>query len=630
MKDLLKTIWKILRSVDRIFTIFRNAVINIILLFLLVSVSIAFFHSTEKKEVSQKIPENSILKVAIVGNIVEQQRFPEPLQKLLEDLEETPRRETCMQDILDAIEHAAHDGRIAAILLDTSKMTGAGLNQLQTIGEALLHFRSTGKQVIAAADSYPQGHYFLASYASKIFLNPMGKVDIWGMSRYSLYFKDAIDKLHIDYNIFKVGVYKSAIEPFSRNSMSEADKQQSRIWLDALWRDFSSRITKNRRLAADSLQLYAENIDQELQKTDGDSARLALNKGLVDALYTRQEIRNYLRTLCKKTKSSKADYITVDNYLDYGDISPSYTASRGEIAIIVAEGIIVDGKERNGAIGGDSLARRIRQAKGAPEVEALVLRINSGGGSAFASEIIRQELLDFKKSGKKLIVSMGAIAASGGYWISANADEIWASPSTLTGSIGVFGALPTFQKSLDHIGIHSDGISTVPHVQSQVPLQALSPAMRSVLQQSVEHTYRTFIDIVAEGRKMKKAEVEKLAQGRVYDGLEAKNIGLVDNMGNLEQAIDAAKRLIHRQDARAFYIRPEQTIRQQVLGLLNSVRTQSGLSLLPLFTSKELYGLLQEVQTATVPLLTSMRDRNNIYSYTPPLQLDPFSQERSF
>ncbi len=630
MKDLLKTIWKILRSVDRIFTIFRNAVINIILLFLLVSVSITIFHSTDKKEDSQKIPENSILKISIVGNIVEQHRFPEPLQKFLEDLEETPRKETYMQDILDAIEYAAHDGRISAILLDTSKMTGAGLNQLQTIGEALLYFRRNGKQVIAAADSYPQGHYFLASYASKIFLNPMGKVDIQGMKRYSLYFKDAIDKLHIDYNIFKVGAYKSATEPFSRNSMSEADKQQSRIWLDALWRDFSSRITKNRRLATDSLQLYIENIDQELQKAGGDSARLALNKGLVDALSTRQEIRDYLRTLCKKNKNSKVNYLTIDNYLDYSEISPSYTVSRGAIAIIVAEGIIIDGKERNGTIGSDSLARRIRQAKDTPEVEALVLRINSGGGSAFASEIIRQELLNFKKSGKKLIVSMGAIAASGGYWISANADEIWASPSTLTGSIGVFGALPTFQRSLAHIGIHSDGISTAPHVQSQVPLQALSPVMRSVLQQSVEHTYRTFINIVAGGRKMKKEEVEKIAQGRVYDGIEAKNIGLVDNIGELEQAIDAAKRLIRQQDAKAFYIRPEQTIRQQVLGLLNSVRTQSGLSLLPFFTSKELNTLLQEVQTTDIPLLTTMHDRNNIYSYTPPLRLDSFSPGWSF
>ncbi len=574
MKDLLKTIWNILRYIDRIFTIFRNAVINILLLFLLGSIGIAIITTKDKAEVSQEIPKNSILKVSLVGKLVEKRSLPEPLETLLEDLDDTPKRETFMQDVLDAIEHAAGDGRITAILLDTSKMTSAGINQLQTIGGALHYFRRNGKKVIAAADSYSQGHYLLASYADKIFLNPMGRVDLHGMGRYSLYFKDAIDKLHIDYNIFKVGTFKSATEPFSRNSMSDADKEQSRIWLDALWKDFSMRVEKNRKLAPGALQYYVDNLAEELQQTKGDSAELALKKGLVDAVYNREEIRDYLHILCKKPIKEKISYISVDNYLGDAGVTPSFSSRKGEIGIIVAEGIIVDGKGENGTIGSDNLAKRIRSAKNAPDVKALVLRIDSGGGSAFASEIIRQELQNFKKSGKKLIVSMGAIAASGGYWIAADADEIWASPSTLTGSIGVFGALPTFQRTLEQVGVHYDGISTAPQLQSQTPLQELSPAMHSILQQSVEHTYRTFIDIVAEGRKMDKAKAEELAQGRVYDGVQAKALGLVDHLGELEQAIDAARRVIGKQSAKAFYIREQQSIRQQFLQLLNSVRIQ--------------------------------------------------------
>ncbi len=322
----------------------------------------------------------------------------------------------------------------------------------------------------------------------------------------------------------------------------------------------------------------------------------------------------------------------VDEYLNRINAPRSYSGRTGEIAIIVAEGIIIDGKQRNGLIGGDSLASHIQQAKDNPDVKALVLRINSGGGSAFASEIIRQELLDFKRSGKKLIVSMGSIAASGGYWIAANADQIWAAPSTLTGSIGVFGALPTFQRTLAKVGIHSDGISTAPHIQSLVPLQALPPAMQSVLQQSVEHTYRTFIDIVSQGRNMKRQKVRRLAEGRVYDGVRAQQTGLVDKLGNLQQAVAAARELIGSKEARAFYLRPEQSFREQIMEMLNAVRIQSGTALLPHFARQQLQGVMDSMQHGTgfSLLAGTMYDRNAIYSYTPPLLLDSLPYGWSF
>ncbi len=626
MKDLLKTIWKILRYIDKLFSLLRNAVLNIMLFCLLVFIVIIVTQTKDTDTTPTEIPKGSILKLSITGSLVEQRRFPQPLEELLEDLDDTPKRETCMQDILDAIHYAEHDQQITTILLDTSKMTNAGINQLTTIGNALLNFRHAGKKVIAAADHYPQGQYFLATYADRIFLNPMGRVDLHGMGRYSLYFKDAIDKLHIDYNIFKVGAFKSATEPYSRNSMSEADKEQSRLWLTALWNEFSSRITQNRKLQQSIIHHYVNNPAEELKKAKGNSAKMALDTGLVDALYTRQQVRDYLHKLSGKTGTSKLHYISVQEYLDNERLPRSYSSGNGNIAVIVAEGIIIDGKQKNGTIGGDSLARRIRQAKEDKEVKALVLRINSGGGSAFASEIIRQELLDFKRAGKKLVVSMGTIAASGGYWIAANADQIWAAPSTLTGSIGVFGALPTFQHTLSNLGIHSDGISTAPQVQSNVPLQALRPAAKSVLQQSVEHTYRTFIDIVAQGRKMEHKKVEQLAQGRVYDAVYAKEIGLVDKLGNLSQAITAAGKLSDIQKPQPFYIRPHQTFRQQLLEFFNSVRMQISVAMLPLFMQEELKTISQEIENSTDFLLFSktMIDRNAVYSYTPPLLSQSF------
>ncbi len=628
MKDLIKTIWKILCYVDRIFTIFRNAIFNTLLFLLIIFIVIGISQTDKQEEKSQVIPEGTILKLAIVGKIVEQRRFPEPLERLFADLEDTPKRETYLQDILDAINHAANDRRIAAILLDTTKMTGAGLNQLHSIGDALLNFRRSKREVIAAADSYRQGQYFLASYASRIFLNPMGSVDIRGMGHYSLYFKEALDKLHIDYNIFKVGTFKSATEPFTRSSMSAADKEQSRIWLSAIWNDFSRQITRNRKLPPEALQRYVDNLALEMQAAQGDSARLAADKGLIDAIHNRQETKAYLREICGKTEEQEVNYISIDEYLDSTDMPRSYSAGSGEIAIIVAEGIILDGRQRNGFIGGDSLAKRIQQAKENDEVKALVLRINSGGGSAFASEIIRQELLDFKRSGKKLVVSMGSIAASGGYWIAAEADQIWASPSTLTGSIGVFGALPTFQRTLARAGVYSDGISTAPHIHSQAPLQALSPAMQSVLQQSVEHTYRIFIDIVKRGRNMARQKVEELAQGRVYAGTLAKRTGLVDELGDLQQAVAAARKLIGIEEARAFYLRPKQSFREQIIEMFNSVRIRFGAALLPQFARGELRTLLETVQYGYgTPLLPGiMYDRNAIYSYTP----SPLTSEKPY
>lgn len=616
MKNLLKTIWNILRYIDGIFTIFRNAIFNTLLLLVLITGILTLVKSDKDDQTVQEIAPNSILELSLVGTIVEQKRFSEPLEKLLGDFENSRERKTSLQDLLDAINSAASNPKITAILINSEKMTAAGLNQLHSIGDALLNFRRTGKKVIAAADNYSQGEYFLASYADHIVLNPMGSVEIRGMGRYSLYFKEAIDTLKIDYNIFKVGSHKSAVEPFSRDSMSKEDRQQSLIWLTTLWADFSSQVTANRKLEKNALDIYTSTIEQNLQQAGGDTAKMALEQGLIDALYTRQELKSYLHTITGQPEDRELNSITVKEYFERTATPHSYAERHGEIGIIVAEGIILDGEQEIGKIGGDTLANLIEEARLNPDIKALVLRINSGGGSAFASEVIRQELLLFKEMGKKLVVSMGSIAASGGYWIAANADQIWASPSTLTGSIGVFGAMPTFHRSLAAIGVHRDGVGTTPLASGASPLAPLNPLTRSLLQQTIEHTYRFFLDIVATGRSIPPEQVARIAQGKVYDGILAKEIGLVDELGDLSQAIAAAKELTGIKEATAFYIRPKRTIRQQIVDMFGSIR----FSLLSFLAGDQLRIL---VETAAVQpdltLLQEMPDSNHIYSYTPPL-----------
>lgn len=618
MKNLLQTLWKITKYAGRFLTIFRNTILNTVFLFVLIIFLITVFKSDKEKETAQQIPENSILRVSIVGSIVEQRPFPEPLQKILNNLNDSKEQVTFLQDVLDAVNYAAEDPKIGAILLNTQKMSAAGLNQLQSIGEALHNFRSSGRQVIAAADSYSQGEYFLASHADRILLNPMGSVDIRGMARHSLYFKDALDKLKITYNVFKAGSYKSAIEPFTRNSMSVRDKQQSYAWLSALWSDYSSKVTKNRNLALNALDIYTSDIDKKLQEVHGDTAQLAHTTGLVDALATRQAINDHMHSLTGLPKERKINYIQMQEYLDLQNRPRSYTQKTGEIGVIIAEGMILDGRQQRNQIGAENLIKLIAEARNNPKVEALVLRLNSGGGSAFASELIRQELLQFKASGKKLIVSMGTIAASGGYWIAADADQIWASSSTLTGSIGVFGALPTFDKSLASLGVYSDGVATTPLAQGAPFIQPLTPTIRSILQQTVEHTYSSFLNIVTEGRGIEAEQVAHLAQGKVYDGEKAKSIGLIDELGDLTQAIEAVKTMIGNKEATAFYIQPKSSIQQQLMKMFGSIRY----SLLTLLAGEELGSLVHKAtQEPEMMIIKNHPDRNNIYSYIPPFLL---------
>jgi len=579
MKDLILSVFNIFRYCGKGFTVIRNTLVNVVLLILIIAVIASFVPDTKSP-----ISDDSILKLDIAGDIVEEKRALSSFENFLATSMQTgkPDPETALQDILDVINSSASDDRITVLLLNLKYMGKAGLNQLYTIGEALENFKKSGKKVIAAEDYYSQSQYFLASHANSVIVNPMGGVDLHGFGVYKLYFRKALDKLAINYNIFRVGTFKAAVEPLIRDDMSPEDRLQNELWLNALWDIYTESIVKLRKIQPEAITYYTNNIAKALQGTDGNPAKLAYETGLVDHIFTRMEITDYLSSLTKQP-SEPTKFISSKVYFD--SLTPSYSlvdTETAKIGLIVAEGNILPGKQPPGLIGGDSLASLIRKARNDEQVKALVLRISSGGGSAFASEIIRQELLELKKSGKPLVVSMGSVAASGGYWIAADADQIWASQASITGSIGVFGAIPTFEKLLDSIGVYSDGVGTTPLAAGINLTQDLPDQLKTAIQQTVAFNYNQFLSIVAEGRNIDKAKVAEIAEGRVYDGQTAQNLGLVDELGDLQDAIGAAAGLAELDDFKTEYIRLPLSTKEQFLHFLatqaGSIEASLGLS----------------------------------------------------
>ncbi len=538
MKTFFSLIWNLITSIFKTVTFFRNLVFNILFLILLILVIAVLFSKDEPS-----LQDNTALILSIRGDIVEEKQIVSPISDIIDDsvgMYSLPN-ETLLQDIIDGIDTAAEDNRITALVLSLSEMGNANIDQLYEIGNALERFKKSYKPVIAAEDSYTQNGYILASYADTIFLNPTGFVDIHGLSFHSLYFKDALEKLRVNYHIFRVGAYKSAVEPIIRNSMSKEARSQNDIWLNSLWNNISEHIVRKREIAADVIDIYTNSPSLLLSETKGNAAALALESGLVDELKTREELRRYLADISAPSQKHGFRNISLHEYLKIPKPSANQSKSpESSIGIIVAQGNILPGEQPPGSIGSETLGRKIRQARLDDSIKAVVLRINSGGGSAVASELIRQEILELKKTGKPLIVSMSGVAASGGYWIAADADEIWAYPTTITGSIGIFGAIATFEESLASLGISSDGVDTTAIAGAMDLTMPLSQEFKNVLQLTIENGYDMFISVVAGGRNLSRKDTETLAQGRIYDGKAAHALGLVDKLGGLDQAIASA------------------------------------------------------------------------------------------
>lgn len=607
MKDLVISIVQIFGHAGRIISLIRNTVFNTLFLLMIVVLLVGYFASS-----SQRIPINSILKLSLSGDVVEERRPASPFDAFLTEMlgAEQDQQPIVLQDILDVINTAGVDPAIQAILLDLRDLGSVGLDQMQTIGSALNIFRQKGKKVFAAEDFYTQKQYYLASHADTVILNPMGGVDIHGLGIYPLFFKDALDKLQVNYHIFRVGTYKSAIEPITRNSMSDEARAQNSEWLTALWNTYLQDVTAQRGIERSSLIDYIEHIDTNLAATNGDTAQLALDRHLVDLLLTREQLNNYLASTIGTTDPA---LVEMEDYLT--QVEPSFMSAGdngNQIGIIVAEGNIVGGKQPAGTIGSETLIELLRSARENDNIKAVVLRVNSGGGSAFASEIIRQEILELKKSGKPLVVSMGSMAASGGYWIAADADQIWASPTTLTGSIGIFGAIPTFERSLASMGIYSDGVGTTSLSAGINLARPLKPELKDSIQLTVDNGYARFLAIVENGRDIAKDKLPQVAEGRVFSGERARELKLVDNLGTLEQAIKATAELAGVQEYAPVYIERKSSVRDRILQHFST----AAVSLFPdLFSSSPLHDMYQKIRNE-IGGFVLMSDPRGIYAYT--------------
>lgn len=551
----------------KLFIIFRSIVINLFFLLLLLLVVSALIETPPPR-----IPDGAALVIAPSGTIVDQVSYISPFNSLLDNSVMTSSvSEVLLKDILDAIETAQDDPVISALVLDLGDLQGGGFSKFQDIGAAINTFKSSGKKVYAVADYYSQSQYYLASFADEISVNPFGGVDLEGFGSYQLYYKSAIEKLNINVHIFRVGEYKSAVEPFERDNMSDQAREANIAWLEDLWQQFINDVSQQRDLSPDFINSYINNIDDQLAAYDGDAAQLALQTGLVDIINDRPGIREHLMSEIGSNNSGK-DFKQIDfhNYLRARrDLFLNPGDPQDKVGIIIAKGTIYDGVRRAGNIGGDSLARLIRQARENDNIKAVVLRIDSGGGSAFASEVIRSELLKLKESGRPLVVSMGSTAASGGYWIASPADEIWASPATITGSIGIFALYPTFEDSFNTLGIHTDGVGTTELAGAFALGRALPELASNAIQITLQNAYDQFLTIVAEGRNMSFEEVDAIAQGRVWSGQSAVDIGLVDNLGTLEDAISSAAALAQLDNYGEEYIEIPLTASEKLLKQLS-------------------------------------------------------------
>jgi protease-4 len=596
-------VWRILDGLRR--------VLHLILLLVIFGFVLAALHTS-----IPIVPHTAALVIAPEGSLVEQ-LSSDPVRRAFGEASGGPAPETLLRDVTDAIGAAKSDSRIKLIVLDLGSLDASGLSKLQEIGAALRDFRAAGKRVVVAADSLDQTQYYLAAQAGEVYLDPMGLIYLDGFSYYRMFLKDAIDKLGVDVNVFRAGTYKSFTDQFSRSDMAASEREESSVWLEALWNAYQQDVTRARSLPAGALNAFVADEPAALAAVNGDAAKLALQRGLVTALKSRRQLADDLKVLVGEDEDSHSfNSIGMSQYLaSVRSKRVLKSKSDAKVGIVVAAGEILDGRQPPGTIGGESTADLLRQARYDKTVKAVVLRVDSPGGSMFASEQILREVQGLRGAGKPVVVSMSTYAASGGYYISSAANQIFASATTLTGSIGVFSVVPTFQRTLEKLGVKVDGLGTTALAGDMRLDRALTPATRRILQTSVDHAYAEFLRRVADGRKRTVEDVDKIAQGRVWAGVDAERIGLVDHLGGLKDAADAAAKLAELSaDYDVDYIEPELSLRQQLLMQLRSETLRMG----------EIAGIIaprSEVERVLDPLLEQARavarlnDPRGLYAY---------------
>ncbi len=483
------------------------------------------------------LPQSGILVFHPQGSLVESIEVPGG-GLLLQGLPRT--NQIPVHEVTRLLRDAATDPNIQALQLELDELAPAPLARLDMLRHAIESFRASGKPVISVGNRYSQEQYYIASVANHIVLHPLGLVEIKGFGIYRNYFHQALNSLHIDVHLVHAGKYKSAAEPLIRDDMSAAAREANRQWLEQLWLQYKNNIRKYRQLAPGLIQRLADHPEPFMQASGGDAARLALQNGLVDQLGDTHQTQQTLAALLNVDASSLPKQIDYRQY-SHPSIDLPAENDKSRIGIIIANGPVLEGEQPEGSIGAASLSRQIHQAADDEQYRALIIRLNSPGGSALASETIRQAVID-ARSKKPVIVSIGSVAASGGYWIASAADQIWAEPATLTGSIGVFGVLAKMHRSLEQLGIHSDGLGTANMAGAMLPDRPLPEELRRAIQLGVDHIYTHFIDIVATGRKQPREAIALAAEGRVWTARDALQRHLIDAIGSLDDAVDAAAR----------------------------------------------------------------------------------------
>ncbi|HSE11352.1 MAG TPA: signal peptide peptidase SppA [Rudaea sp.] len=569
----------------------RRLVFNLVFLFLVILFVIAL------RSGAGRLQDRTALVLDPKGRIVEQFTSA-PAQRAFASLFGDKAREVQLRDILQVVDSAAKDSRIERIVLVPDEIEGAGMATLREIAAALERFKQAGKEVIAVSNGMTQAQYYLAAHANLILLHPDGDLLLEGLGRYRTYYKDALDKLGVDVHLFRVGEFKSAAEPFIRNDASPESKEADLYWMNGVWSGYLGDIGAARKLDPKAIAAQIDDYPASIKAAGGDIAKLALDQKLVDQLATRDEA---VQMLIAKGVRDRKTFRQVD-FEDYLSVvqRERLPDTRPRIAVVVAEGEIIEGDQPPGTVGGESTAELIRSAREDDHVRAVVLRVNSPGGDAFASELIRREVELTKQAHKPVIVSMGDVAASGGYWISMNGDQIFAEPSTITGSIGIFGLFMNVPNTLAKIGVHTDGVGTTKFAGALDVRRPLDPNIGELIQSIIDHGYQRFIGRVAAARHKTPEEIDAIARGRVWSGEQAKERGLVDQLGGLNEAISAAATAARLGDNyRVLYVEKELSAWERfVLNLSSDALARGTSALLPeaarvLFAQSDVAGQLK-------------------------------------
>jgi len=607
MKSIFKFIGLLFKILWKTIDFVRKALFSILFLALLGAIYYAYVSTVEPIETPTS---PSALILNLQGPIVEQASYANPMTSINHSLfGASLPKENVLFDIVNKIRAAKQDNNITGLILSLSEMPRTSLTKLRYIAKAITEFKTSGKPVIAIGDNYSQSQYYLASYADTVYLSPEGSVLLKGYSARGLYYKTLLDKLDVNTHIFRVGTYKSAVEPFMRTDMSPAAKRSNQRWINQLWNAYIHDVAANRNIKPSSLKFTMKQFVQHLKRVKGDLAQLSLQMGLVDTLANRPQVRH---ALAKTFGSDGNDGFRAISYYDYESTIPSTSISNNEIAVVVANGTIRNGDQPRGTIGGDSTAKLLREALNNPHVKAVVLRVNSPGGSAFASEVIRNEIDALKQAGKPVVASMSSLAASGGYWISMSANKIVAQPTTLTGSIGIFSVITTFEKTITNIGINTDGVGTTPFSKQGV-FTGLSKEAQASIQMVINHGYHQFISLVSKNRNIPIEDVDKIAQGHVWTGKDALAYGLVDKLGDFDDAVSLAATLAKLNHYQLNWMeKPLSTLEQLMVEFSQSARVSLGLDITSMLP-KNIQSFTQ-VFAKNSDLLNMLNDPHGQYS----------------